>query len=85
MGRMDVDIGMSEVVGFIYTLGVLVTGMWASTAGLPPVTPYNVAIVLLLGVGWTVYFSWSVVPKLIEIHAESGDENGETNQAELDF
>jgi len=78
------DIGLTEVVAFVYTLGVLVSGMWVAAPGVPPLTPYNVGLVAVLAIGWTAYFSWTVGPRIVEMETEpEGDE--ETPSAEPDL
>lgn len=78
------DIGLTEVVAFVYTLGVLVTGMWVVGVGLPPLTPWNVGLVVFLTLAWTVYFSWTIAPRIVDLETEDEADEEEKDPAEPD-
>jgi hypothetical protein len=77
---MNADIEMADVVVFVYTLGVMVTGLFVGTGGNPTITPINGAAGLLVALLWTVYFEWRVAPRVFdwELREERDDESDES-------
>lgn len=74
------DLGLSDVVVFVYTAAVLLTGAWLSSWGALDVTPTLVGVLGAAAVAWTAYFRWSVSPKL----AKLADEDWELGQRDGD-
>ena len=67
------DIGRTELAAFVYTLAVLITGMWVQMPEWPIMTPSKIPLLLVTGIGWTIYFQWSVAPKLTDPPERTGE------------
>lgn len=67
-------IGLSELVLFVYTLGVLFTGTWAADSTLPELTPFRLTVLFVLAIVWTAYSSVTVIPRIVDIETEDEDE-----------
>ncbi|MEF8852385.1 MAG: hypothetical protein V5A28_08200 [Haloarculaceae archaeon] len=68
------DNRMTPVVVFVYTLAVLVTGLWVSDPTWPALNPVQVGMVAVLGLLWTVYFDRVMVPRIIDLETEDDEE-----------
>ena len=64
---------LSYAVALVYTLGVLVTGMWVADPTLPRITPLRILALATVAVGWTVYFGWTVGPRIVDLETEDED------------
>lgn len=78
------DIGMTEAVVFVYTLGVLFTGLWVADPTWPALTPVRIALLFVVSLVWTVYFSWTVKSRIVDLETEDDDEEepGRPNTSE---
>ena len=80
---MNADIEMADVVVFVYTLGVMITGLFVGTGGDPTITPINGAAGLLVAVLWTLYFEWRVAPRVFDWELrEEEDEEAEVSESD---
>jgi len=68
---------LSYVVALVYTLGVLVTGMWVAHPTFPRITLLRVLVLGTVAVGWTAYFGWTVGPRIIDLETEDEEEEDE--------
>jgi hypothetical protein len=68
---------LSYVTTFVYTVGVLVTGMWIADVQIPEFTPFRVAALVLVGAGWSVYFGWKVGPQIVDLETEDEEDEDE--------
>jgi hypothetical protein len=77
---------LSYVTTFVYTVGVLVTGMWIAEVQIPELTPFRITALVLVGAGWSVYFGWKVGPRLVDLETEDeeDDDDGEKGREESD-
>ena len=67
---------MRDLAVFVYTLGVIATGLSLGAGGQPEVTPFVMAGAAALSAGWTVYFKWKLAPQFLEPGDEDGDGPG---------
>jgi hypothetical protein len=56
------DIEAEDVTVFVYTAGVMVSGLWVGSPE-PAITPGVATIGVIAAVGWTAYFNWRVKPQ----------------------
>jgi hypothetical protein len=56
------DIEAEDVTVFVYTVGVMVSGLWVGSPE-PAITPGVATIGVIAAVGWTAYFNWRVKPQ----------------------
>lgn len=70
------DITIQDGAVFVYTLGVMVTGMWL-VGGRPDLTPRLVGLISVVSVVWTAYFKWRITPQFVPDEDEEEDEDGE--------
>jgi hypothetical protein len=68
---MDVTIQDGAVL--VYTLGVMVSGIWLVT-GRPTFTPRLVALIAVVAVFWTAYFKWRITPQFVPEEEEESEE-----------
>lgn len=73
-------IGMTETVAFVYTLGVLVTGLWVLAPDTELMTPLRVGLIVAITAGWTAYFSWTVVPRIIDLETEDDEDDEDEDE-----
>jgi hypothetical protein len=71
---MNVDIGMEDAVVFVYTLGVMVTGLYVGTGGDPTLTPVTGVAGVVVALLWTAYFEWRVAPRVFQWERRGEDE-----------
>ena len=64
---------LSYAVALVYTLGVLVTGMWVADPTFPRITLLRTLTLATVAVGWTVYFGWTVGPRIVDPETEDED------------
>lgn len=62
-------------VVFVYTLAVVVTGLWVADPSWPALTPVQVGLVAVVSVLWTVYFDRAVVPRIVDLETEDEDDD----------
>ena len=75
-------VGMTEAVAFVYTLGVLVTGLWVLSPETQLMTPLRVGLIVGITVAWTAYFSWTIVPRIIDLETEDDEDEDEDEEDE---
>jgi hypothetical protein len=68
---------LSYVVAFVYTVGVLVTGMWIAEVQLPELTPLRIVALVVVGAAWSVYFGWKVGPRVVDLETEDEEDEDE--------
>jgi hypothetical protein len=71
---------LSYVTAFVYTVGVLVTGMWIAELQIPDLTPFRIAALVLLGGAWSVYFGWKVGPQIVDLETEDDEDEEEDEE-----
>lgn len=81
------DIGLSEAVAFVYTFGVLVSGVWLLAPDAVALSPVQLLAMGGIALLWTAYFSWTVKDRIVDIETEDeddeeGDGPGPTDAAE---
>ena len=69
------------LVVFVYTLGVLVTGLWVAVPSWPALNPFQICLLGALGILWTVYFDRVVVPRIINLETEDEEDEEETAES----
>jgi len=67
---------LTLAVVLVYTLGVLVTGLWVANPSWPSLTPVQIGLLAVVGLLWTVYFDRTIVPRIVDLETED-DEEGE--------
>jgi membrane protein YdbS with pleckstrin-like domain len=62
-------------VVFVYTLAVVVTGLWVSDPSWPALTRVQIGLVAVVSVLWTVYFDRAVVPRIVDLETEDDEDD----------
>lgn len=70
------EITMSDGVMYVFTLGVMVNGVWIADPG--QTIPRNaIALAAVFSLFWTGYFKWSVGPKFVDLETEDEEDEEE--------
>jgi hypothetical protein len=64
-----------DVSLFLYNFGVTLAGGWVATRMNGLIDPLVIGVMILVAVGWTVYFRFSMVPRLAQLDARSQQRN----------
>jgi len=69
------ELTQTDAVVFVYTLGVMLSGLWLADPGSSPeINPVVITVFGLVSVGWTAYFKWQIAPQFVPDDDEDDDE-----------
>jgi hypothetical protein len=71
------DKRMTPVVVLVYTLAVVLTGLWIRDPSWPALNPVQIGMIAVLSVLWTVYFDQALVSRIVEMETDDTDESGD--------
>jgi hypothetical protein len=72
---------LSYLTAFVYTVGVLVTGMWIAEVQIPDLTPFRIVAMVVVGGAWSAYFGWKVGPQIVDLETEDEEDEDEDGGA----
>lgn len=67
----------ADVTMYVFILGVLLSGMWLAQQVGTDWSPVLLAIVAVVAAGWTVYYRFSVGPRIEANKRDGGEHEGE--------
>jgi hypothetical protein len=77
------DRRMTPVVVFVYTLAVVLTGLWIANPSWPALNPVQIGMIAVLSVLWTVYFDQALVSRIVDMEThEDEEESGDGTDPE---
>lgn len=70
---------LTYLVAFVYTVAVIITGMWIAEGAVPDLTPVRIAAMVVVGAVWSVYFGWRISPRIVDLETEdeADEEDGD--------